>query len=93
MSLNKNELSELPNIGGNLALKLNSAGINTKQELYDMGSEAAFLKLKTIDNDACLNMLCALEGAVQDIRWHKLDKSRMLELKEFYNQLQRIDSK
>ena len=44
-------------------------------------------KIKTIDNDACINMLFALEGAIQGIRWHGLDKKRKAELTEFFNRL------
>jgi DNA transformation protein and related proteins len=32
-------------------------------------------------------MLFALEGAIQGIRWHNLDKNRKTELTEFYNRL------
>jgi DNA transformation protein len=45
------------------------------------------IKIKTIDKEACINMLYALEGAIQGIRWHYLEKSKKLELTEFYNRL------
>ncbi|WP_445709692.1 TfoX/Sxy family DNA transformation protein [Flavobacterium mesophilum] len=32
-------------------------------------------------------MLCALEGAIQDIRWHDIDKVRKEELKIFEQRL------
>lgn len=81
-----NSLTEAPNIGTTLALKLKSAGINNIQELKEIGSENAILKIATIENNgACLNMLYALEGAVQGIRWHNLNNERKLELKEFYH--------
>jgi len=74
------ELSKLPNIGKTLAEKLNQAGIDSAEELRSLGSEKAFIHLKTIDCNACYNMICALEGAIQGIRWHKLDKERKKEL-------------
>ena len=50
-----------------------------------MGSENAIIKIATIKNSgACINMLYALEGAIQGIRWHGLDKQRKQQLKEFY---------
>jgi DNA transformation protein and related proteins len=87
-----NELTSLPNIGKTLADKLIRAGIKTPDELKSAGSENAFIKLYTIENDACLNMLFALEGAIQGIRWHNLDKSTMMNLKLFYNHLSRSGS-
>ena len=81
-----NELTHLPNIGKNLADLLVRAGINNEQELKDLGSENALIKIAALGNgDACLSKLYALEGAVQGIRWHDLDKIRKQELKEFYN--------
>lgn len=80
-----NKLTDIPNIGKTLALKLNTIGINNITELEEIGSENAFIKLSNIENNGvCINMLYALEGAIQNIRWHSLDNSRKLELKEFY---------
>lgn len=81
------ELTEMPNIGRTLADKLIEAGISTPKDLINTGSENAMIKIKTIDPGACINMLFALEGAIQGIRWHNLDENRKLELKIFFNQL------
>jgi DNA transformation protein len=75
------------NIGSTLSDKLLSAGIDSIEELKSSGSENAFIRIRTIDPAACLNMLYALEGAIQDIRWHELDRSRKNELKDFFNNL------
>ena len=81
-------LTELPNIGKTLAEKLNLIGVNNEQELKQLGSESAIIKIATIeDSGACINMLYALEGAIQGIRWHGLNKDRKQELKEFYRML------
>jgi DNA transformation protein len=77
------QLSKMPNIGKVLAEKLAEVGIDTPEKLKATGSENAFIRLKTVDSGACLSMLCALEGAIQDIRWHDLDKVRKEELKMF----------
>ena len=77
------KLSDLPNIGTTLELKLLEAGISSPEELIHTGAENAFLKLAIEDESACFNMLCALEGAIQGIRWHGLPKERKEELKEF----------
>jgi DNA transformation protein and related proteins len=80
-----NELTKLPNIGKTLAEKLILAGITTEMELKMTGSENAIIKISTIENSGvCINMLYALEGAIEGIRWHNLDKLRMHELNEFF---------
>lgn len=79
------ELMELPNIGKVVEEQLNEVGINTFEQLKEMGSKQAWLKIKAIDDSACINRLCALEGAIEGIRWHDLDVNKKNELKEFYN--------
>jgi DNA transformation protein len=81
------DLVSLPNIGKTLAEKLKLAGISTPDQLKSTGSENAFIRIKTIDRDACLDMLFALEGAIQGIRWHNLRESKKLELKEFFKRI------
>jgi len=77
------DLEKLPNIGKELAKILQQVGINSAEKLKQIGSENAFIRIKTIDSSACISKLCALEGAIQGIRWHKLTKERKHELKEF----------
>ena len=79
------ELSELPNIGKVLEKQLNDVGINTVDDLINLGSKEAWLKIKEIDDSACLNRLMALEGAIQNIRWHNLSEEDKDNLRNFYN--------
>ena len=83
----KPQLTKMPNIGKILADRLVKIGIDTPEKLKAIGSENAFIRLKIVDSGACLSMLCALEGAIQDIRWHDLDKVRKSELKAFLETL------
>jgi DNA transformation protein and related proteins len=76
-----------PNIGKILSDKLLMTGIRSLDELKAAGSENVFIRIKTIDKTACLNMLFALEGAIQGIRWHDLDINRKNELKDFFERL------
>jgi DNA transformation protein len=76
-------IESLPNIGKTLAEKLEKVGISSPEELKEVGSENALLRIRKIDSSGCYNMLCALEGAIQGIRWHGLSKERKAELKEF----------
>jgi len=79
------ELGGLINIGKAVEGQLNEVGIYTVEELKAVGSKHAWLKIRGIDCSACINRLCALEGAIQGIRWHDLDMDKKSELKEFYN--------
>ncbi|TLX75188.1 TfoX/Sxy family protein [Labilibacter sediminis] len=82
------KLTDLPNIGSTLAAKLERVEILSPEELKAIGSEKAILKIMTVyKKDACINMLYALEGAVQGIRWHELSRERKQELKEFYEMM------
>ncbi len=66
------KLSELPNIGKELEKKLNSVGIQTQDELIQVGSIPALRRISDNCDAGCLNMLYALEGAIIGIRWHHL---------------------
>ena len=79
------ELSELPNIGKVVEKQLNDVGINTVDDLVNLGSKEVWLKIKEIDDSACLNRLMALEGAIQNIRWHNLSEEDKDNLRDFYN--------
>lgn len=79
------ELSKLPNIGAVVEEQLNQVGINTYDQLKEMGSRQAWLKIKAIDDSACINRLYGLECAVQGIKKSQLSAEVKAELKEFYN--------
>lgn len=81
------ELSRLPNIGKVIEEQLNDAGINTIDELMDLGSKEAWLRIREVDDSACINRLMALEGAIQNIRWHDLSREDKNKLKDFYNSI------
>jgi DNA transformation protein len=81
-------LTDLPNIGKVLAEKLNNIGITNYSDLKASGSENAIIRIATLDDSgACINMLYALEGAIQGIRWHNLSIDKKMELKVFYKQV------
>lgn len=86
MKANSNALTSLPNIGKVVAGRLKKVGIETADDLRAIGSENAFIRLKAVDEGACINELLGLEGAIQGIRWHDLNEGRKAELKQFYRQ-------
>lgn len=79
------ELSPLPNIGKVVEAQLNQVGIETFEQLKEIGSKQAWLKIKEIDDSACIHKLYALEGAVQGVKKNELTSDRKAELKEFYD--------
>lgn len=80
-----NNLTKMPNIGKTLADCLIEVDINSAQELKEIGSKEAFVRLKLRDADSCYNKLCALEGAIQGIRWHHLSSETKEDLKSFFS--------
>lgn len=79
------ELSNLPNIGPQLAKRLEAAGFKNEDDLKNTGSQQAFLALFVSDPSTCINTLYALEGAVRGIRWHSLPAADKQKLLDFYN--------
>lgn len=80
------ELTKLPNIAEKLEGQLNEVGITTFDELKQVGSREAWLRIFARDPSACIMRLSALEGAIQGVRWHHLDEQTKASLKEFYHQ-------
>jgi DNA transformation protein len=75
------DLTNLPNIGPTLAQKLQGIGIESLEDLKNSGSIEAVLQIGVKDLSACYNMLYAIEGAIQGIRWHKIPSDERAQLK------------
>lgn len=78
------ELQKLPNIAEKLEKQLSEVGISSFDELKQTGSREAWIRIAAIDPSACYMRLCALEGAIQGVRWHYLDDETKKNLKDFY---------
>ncbi len=76
------DLTQLPNIGPVLAEKLHEIDIHSHEELAQLGSVEAILRIREDDPTACYNMLYALEGAIQRLRWHAIPKEERSLLKQ-----------
>lgn len=82
------QLADLPNIGKTLSEKLNAVGIISIEQLKTTGSKQTIIKISALENSGvCINMLFALEGAIQGVRWHSLSKETKEELKTFYRKI------
>lgn len=78
------ELSKLPNIGKVVEEQLMLVGINDVEKLKEMGAKNAWLKIREIDESACINRLMALEGAIRGVKKTMLPDDVKDDLKEFY---------
>lgn len=79
------ELEKLPNIGKDTARQLRLVGIESVEQLKQIGSKEAWLKLKAMDPSACIQRLQGLEGALQGINKRQLSMEVKQDLKDFYN--------
>lgn len=80
---NMSDLSFMRNIGKEMEKKLKAVDIHTAQDLIDIGSKEAFIRLKARDPKICLVHLYALEGAVSDMEYNHLSEDVKRDLKEF----------
>jgi DNA transformation protein len=76
----------LPNLGKVVEEQLNRVGILTCEELRQIGSREAWLRIQQIDPSACIHRLLALEGAVRGVKKADLSEEEKKSLREFYAQ-------
>ena len=82
------KLTDLPNIGPVLAEHLRAAGIETVEQLRELGAEGAFERIRrSAKPDVCLHELEALAGAVAGIRKSLLPPERKAALKAWFYRL------
>ena len=79
-------LEDMKNIGKVVAQQLIEVGIDTPAKLKEIGAKAAWLKIQSIDESACIHRLYSLEGAIEGIKKTQLDYETKIELKQFYNE-------
>lgn len=80
-------LSDMPNIGEVIEKELNGIGVHTQEQLMEMGSKDAFVRIRLIDNGACLHKLYALQGAIEGKRYTQLAEDTKQNLKQFFKHL------
>ncbi len=82
------ELSKLPNVGNVLEQNLLAVGIETPEQLGQVGAKEAFLRIRMQqDPGACLHMLYGLQGAIEGVPDKFLADITKQDLKTFYNSL------
>ena len=88
------KISAMKNLGPACERDLNAVGINTAEDLKNLGAEAAFLKMldgrvQRGDGTKCCNAayLYAIYGALHDIDWRKVPQRKKNEFKRFTAEL------
>lgn len=81
------ELTELRNIGREMARKLTAVGIDSPEKLRRSGAKRAYIRLKLAYPNVCLVHLYALEGAICDTEYNRLPQQVKEELKAFCSAL------
>ena len=77
------ELTNMMNIGKEMAKKLKTVGIDSSEKLIQTGSKQAFLQLRQEYPNVCLVHLYTLEGAITNVEFNCLSEEKKKELKEF----------
>lgn len=83
-------MNERPNIGEALAQELALAAIRSAEELDQLGSLDAALRIEQSGRDVCANKLYALEGAIRRVRWHDIPVNERRALWAQYTQMRLI---
>jgi DNA transformation protein len=77
------ELTAMKNIGDGMKRKLNAIGINSAEELIELGSKKTFVRLKTVYPGVCLVHLYTLQGAIDNTYFNMLPQGVKNDLKQF----------
>ncbi len=68
--------AKLRNIGPKSAAWLRQVGLRTREDIAAAGPVDAFLRVKRAGFRPSLNLLYALEGALQDCHWQEVPEAR-----------------
>ena len=71
---------KMRNIGPKSAAWLRQVGLRTREELAEAGTVEAFMRVKRAGFKPTLNLLYAIEGALQDVHWQEVPDARRQEL-------------
>lgn len=80
-------LSSMKNIGKTIENKLISVGVESAEQLRDIGSKQAFLRLKACYPEVCLVHLYTLQAAINDVMLDQLSESVKADLKVYSDSL------
>ena len=78
--LDSKPADKLRNIGPKSAAWLRQVGLRTRDDLAAVGTVEAFMRVKRAGFKPTLNLLYAIEGALQDCHWQEISDERRSEL-------------
>src|SRR5687767_8274098 len=78
--LDSKQADKLRNIGPKSAAWLRQVGLRTREDLAAAGTVEAFMRVKRAGFKPTLNLLYAIEGALQDCHWQEISDERRSEL-------------
>lgn len=73
-------IADLPNFGPKSQKMLEKAGIDTIEQLRELGAVRAYVQVKRSWKGASLNLLWAMEGALSGRHWQDVAKHDRLRL-------------
>lgn len=73
-------IANLPNLGAKSQAMLAAAGITKAHQLRELGSVAAYLKVKAVVPSASLNLLWAIEGGLSGQSWQEVARHQRTSL-------------
>jgi DNA transformation protein len=82
MTMGHNPLLELKNLGAASVNILHAVGINTYEDLRNVGPVGVYCRIRQRGIHVSKVMLYALQGALLDVHWNELDpdlKKRLVE--------------
>lgn len=82
MNLANSELLERKNLGMASVNILHAIGVNTYEDLAEMGSVEAYRRIKARGIHVSKVMLYALQGALMDVHWNELSPDMKAQLVE-----------
>lgn len=80
-TIKRQSSAELKNIGPVSMEWLRAVGINSREDLEQIGSVEAYQRVRAHGFNGSLNLLYALEAALQDIHWTALSSQTKATLK------------
>ncbi len=79
-TVHKGSGPKLRNIGPKSAAWLRQVGLRSLQDVADVGAVGAYMKVRRAGFKPSLNLLYALEGALQECHWQEVPEARRQEL-------------
>lgn len=84
-------IADATNLGPRSAAILAAVGVETMADLRAVGVVEAFVRAKLASGEVTLNLLWALEGAVEGISWRDVSVQRKAELRRAVAETLRAD--